>query len=183
MSKQPTAAPLTQVAFLRAINVGGHRVTNDELAAPIKALGFDAVAPYQASGNLLLSGVDAADPKPIETALEETFGYAVPTMIRSAARVQAIAEATPFDEETLAATAGKVQVMFLHHPPTTEEQSEIQSRESPNDQIVIDGTEVYWLPTQGISTSTLKVDTLNRAVGPLTIRTQATVARIAKKLD
>lgn len=32
------------VAFLRAINAGGHRLTNDELRPPFEGLGFSDVA-------------------------------------------------------------------------------------------------------------------------------------------
>ncbi len=188
-------APLTQVAFLRAINVGGHRVTNDELAGVVQSIGFDAVTPYQASGNLLLCDSPAsisgrksgagriATEEAIAEALEGAFGYAVPTMIRTAGEVAAVASATPFAHDVLAETSGKVQVMFFTTELTEDQQKTVLGIATLDDRIVVDGTEVYWLPTEGISTSTVKIDSLNRAIGPLTIRTQGTIARIAKKLD
>ncbi len=192
---KPTPAKLTQVAFLRAINVGGHRVTNDELAGVVVNIGFAAVTPYQASGNLLLGDSPAsisshksdsdrvATEEAIAEALEAAFGYAVPTMIRTANEVAAIALATPFTPEVLAETSGKVQVMLFRTELTEEQQETVLAIATPDDRIAVDGTEVYWLPTEGISTSTVKIDTLNRAIGPLTIRTQGTIARIAKKLE
>ncbi len=40
--------------FLRAINTGSRRVTNDELLAPLIAAGFADVAAFQAAGNITL---------------------------------------------------------------------------------------------------------------------------------
>ncbi len=184
-----TAPKLTQVAFLRAINVGGHRVSNDELAGTVADIGFAAVTPYQASGNLLLCDApdsltpgSAATETAIAQALEAAFGYPVPTMVRTADEVAAIATATPFTPEVLAQTSGKVQVMFFKTELTKDQRVQALAVTTPDDRIVVDGTEVYWLPTEGISTSTVKVDALSKSIGPLTIRTQGTVARIAKKL-
>ncbi len=192
--KTVPSAKLTQVAFLRAINVGGHRVTNDELAGVIADIGFAAVTPYQASGNLLLgdspaptsggkSGSDrVSTEEAIAEALEAAFAYPVPTMIRTAEEVAAIATAIPFAPDVLAKTSGKVQVMFFKTELNNKQKEIAQGVATPDDRIVVDGTEVYWLPTEGISTSSVKIDALNKAIGPLTIRTQGTIARIAKKL-
>lgn len=195
MAKNKTSpARLTQVAFLRAINVGGHRVTNDELADIVRKVGFAAVVPYQASGNLLLSDSPVsvtgrhsvpgrvATEEAIAEALDAAFGYAVPTMIRTAEEVAAIATATLFTPEVLAETSGKIQVMFFKTELNEEQQKTVLGVVTPDDRIVVDGTEVYWLPTEGISTSTVKIDALNKAIGPLTIRTQGTISRIVKKL-
>lgn len=42
------------VAFLRGMNLGGRRLTNDELRAAVTACGCDDVETYQASGNVVL---------------------------------------------------------------------------------------------------------------------------------
>ena len=49
------------VAFLRAINVGGHVVTMDQLRAAFQELGFDDVETFIASGNVIFSS-PAKDP-------------------------------------------------------------------------------------------------------------------------
>ena len=85
---------LTQVALLRGMNVGGHRITNSELAQLFLDIGFAAAVPFQASGNVMLSGPLVEDPAPIEAALEAALGYAVPVMLRSAEQVAAIASAS-----------------------------------------------------------------------------------------
>jgi uncharacterized protein (DUF1697 family) len=39
-------------AFLRAINTGNRRLSNEQLLAPFLELGFTDVAAYQAAGNV-----------------------------------------------------------------------------------------------------------------------------------
>ncbi len=90
-------ADLTHVAFLRGMNVGGHRLTNAELAAVFVDLGFTSVVPYQAAGNVMLACDRAPDAEAIEAALAAHLGYAVPTIVRSASEIRAIAGSEPFD--------------------------------------------------------------------------------------
>lgn len=171
-----------QVAFLRAMNVGGRRVTNDQLCETLRAAGFETVIACQASGNLLLSGDQPIENQRIEAALSAGLGFDVPTMVRSASDIHRVSQAAPFSLQQLAKSSGKVQVMFLDHLLDEAESKIITDAVTDSDLLVLDGTEVYWLPTSGISDSPLKVAALNKLVGPLTVRTQGTVARIAKKL-
>jgi uncharacterized protein (DUF1697 family) len=82
------------IALLRGVNVGGRTVKMDKLRAVLTALGFDDVETLIASGNVLFrspSRSDAALEKKIEAAIEKAFGFAVKTMVRSAAEMQRIA--------------------------------------------------------------------------------------------
>ena len=87
------------LAFLRAINVAGRRVTNADLCAALEGGGFAAVTAYQAAGNLVLDA-DTEDPTVVagrvEQALRDTFGWDVPTFVRSREETHAIAAATLF---------------------------------------------------------------------------------------
>jgi hypothetical protein len=47
-------------AFLRGMNVGGHRVSNVELGARFEELGFSEVSTFRASGNVIFAA--AAEP-------------------------------------------------------------------------------------------------------------------------
>ena len=70
-------APVRYVAFLRAVNVGGRRVSMDRLRAAFEELGFARVSTYIASGNVLLrSDRPAAEIKErIEEALPKAFKF------------------------------------------------------------------------------------------------------------
>jgi uncharacterized protein (DUF1697 family) len=73
-------------AFLRGMNVGGHRITNEELRALFTAMGLRNVETFRASGNVVFAA-DGETPAKItsriERELERSLGYAVPTFLRT----------------------------------------------------------------------------------------------------
>jgi len=73
------------VAFLRAINVGGHTVKMDHLRGLFEALSFSNVETFIASGNVIFdtkSKDQQTLERKIEKHLRETLGYAVTTFDR-----------------------------------------------------------------------------------------------------
>jgi uncharacterized protein (DUF1697 family) len=102
-------------AFLRGINVGGHRVTGPELRAPFEALGLTGVATFRASGNVVF----AARTRPRRARAHArggargALGYAVATFVRTADELRAMASHQPFRPAELEASKGKLQVMLL----------------------------------------------------------------------
>lgn len=50
------------------------------------------------------------------------------------------------------------------------------------DLLAIEGRELYWLPSGGISESELDLRAIDAALGPGTMRTMGTVEQIAAKL-
>jgi uncharacterized protein (DUF1697 family) len=172
------------VAFLRGMNVGGHRLANDELRAHFTTMGFAEVATFRASGNVVFTG--KAQPldelkQRIEAGLEKLLGYAVPTFVRTAAEVQAIAAATPFEPKQLEMSAGKLQVVLLGAAPSRAAQAGALALAGDTDGLVFDGREVYWLPSGGVLDSRLDMTSIARVLGQTTIRTKGTVEQIAAK--
>lgn len=98
------------VAFLRGMNLGGRRITNDDLRAHFEALGFTGVGVFRASGNVFFDDPGDGAGERVERGLQERLGYPVPTFVRTRDELAAIAAHRPFSDEELAATAGKVQV-------------------------------------------------------------------------
>jgi uncharacterized protein (DUF1697 family) len=173
------------VAFLRGMNLGGRRITNDELRAHVTALGFDGVETFRASGNVLFSAA-AGDPEAIagrlEVGLVEALGYEVPIFLRTGAEVAAIADLAPFGAIELAASEGKPQVAFLFEEPEPDNGREALSLASQDDRLVLDGRELHWLPSGGISESALDLKAIGSLLGPITIRTKGTVEQLAARL-
>ncbi len=170
-------------AFLRAINTGNRRLTNEQLLDPFHRLGFVDVAAYQAAGNVTFRCVDpgAADEDRIELALADAYGFEVPTFVRSAGEVEAIAREEPFAPADVAASAGKIQVTFLREEPSPQQIDDLAAPVPPEDRVRVHGREWYWLPVDGISTSNLPVGRIEALLGPMTMRTLGTVARISAK--
>ncbi|MGY9075126.1 MAG: DUF1697 domain-containing protein [Acidimicrobiales bacterium] len=82
------------VVFLRGINIGGRRVSSDELLAPFSALGFQEPTAFMASGNVILDSAEEPGASGIERALQQALGYAVPTFVRSGDEVPAACSGT-----------------------------------------------------------------------------------------
>lgn len=140
-------------AFLRGINVGGHRITNDELRVACEAVGLDEVATFRASGNVVFEAGDVADPnvlaERIETGLGRTLGYEVPVFLRIAAEVTAIAAHEPFPPELVEASAGKLQVNLLATRPSAAAKRAALGLATDEDRLAIHERELYWLPSGG----------------------------------
>ena len=84
-------------------------------------------------------------------------------------------------DEQLAATVGRVQVTFLRSTPTAQQIAEVMPMTPAEDLVEFDGSEWYWLPLDGVSTSTLPVSKIEQIVGPMSMRTLGTVERMLRK--
>jgi uncharacterized protein (DUF1697 family) len=87
------------VALLRAINVGGRNpVGMGALRDCFERLGYASVRTYIQSGNVLFEAAATSSAKlteAIEHALAARFGFAVPVVVLSAARLQAVVDRAP----------------------------------------------------------------------------------------
>jgi uncharacterized protein (DUF1697 family) len=171
------------VAFLRGMNLGGRRITNDELRAHFEAMGFTGVAPFLASGNIVFDS-PRNDPKrlsiKIEKGLGDALNYRVPTFLRSGEEVRSIVARQVFTEEQVKA-GGKVQVALLHHRPNQAAHARVRSLSSAEDRLAIHGRELYWLPSGNLLESELDLASIAKTTGPMTIRTHRTMQRITAK--
>lgn len=171
-------------AFLRGINVGGHQVKGGELCSVFEELGFDEVATFRASGNVVFAA--AREPVArmtgrIEEALGESLGYEVPVFLRMAAGVRSIAAAQPFPQEQVEASKGKLQVSMLRKKPPGRAQTEVLELATESDRLAFGDRELFWLPSGGTQESDLDQKAIERLVGVTTMRTKGTVELIAAK--
>jgi len=172
------------VAFLRGMNLGGRRIKNDDLRQEFEALGFVDVACFRASGNVIFDtgkGDEATLTAEIEVGLKESLEYEVPVFLRSAAELFSIAEREPFEASLLAASKGKLQVVFLLEAPTKKHRKDVLDLATDEDRLAIDGRELYWLPNGGMSESELDLKVIGVALGLTTIRTKGTIDQIVAK--
>src|SRR5436305_8675709 len=171
-------------AFLRAINIGGRRITNDDLRTGFERLGFSEVAVWRASGNVIFE-TDARSSARlsarIDEGLSEAFGYEVVTFLRTAGEVRAIAEHTPFDPAHVRASKGKLQLALLGRRPATAARREVLAFATDDDRLAFGDRELYWLPAGGFAESELNRNRLARILGPMTFRTKNVLEEIARK--
>jgi uncharacterized protein (DUF1697 family) len=173
------------VAFLRGMNLGGRRIKNEELRRHFEEMGFEEVATFRASGNVVFATptreAEGKLARRVEAELGERLGYEVPVFLRSVEEVAAIAAREPFDSEALARSKGKPQVSFLGKKPSAAAKKKALAAATEENLLAIEGRELHWLPSGGISESDLDWKPIEAALGPGTIRTMGTVAQIAAK--
>jgi len=175
----------THAAFLKGMNLGKRRLTNEELRGHFEAIGLTDVATFRASGNVVFSApkreAEQALAGRIEGELAELLGYPVATFVRSGPELVEIASAEPFDAATSARLAGKPQVMLLAGRPEAAARREALSLAGDEDALAFGKRELFWLPAGGISESALDMKALERALGPVTVRTMGTVEQISAR--
>jgi uncharacterized protein (DUF1697 family) len=165
-------------AFLRAVNLGRHRKASSQaLREAFEAEGFDDVATFRTSGNVIF-GAPSGDPTArIERALEEALGFEVAVFVRTAKQVRAIGEAQPFDRST----QGKLQVALLLEKPRAAVRKQVLALATDEDQLAFGDRELYWLPSGGTQQSQLDRAAVDRLLGPTTLRTKGTIEQMAAK--
>lgn len=166
----------TYVAFLRGVNVGGHRkVPMAELRAALAAAGFDRVRTYIQSGNVVLDADQDAKAvgERVAAVIAETFGHTVPVMVRSGADLDRVVAADPFAGRGL--DESKVTVTFLSGPAPDLAVPEGQPEEARTD-----GTEVWVYYPDGMGRSTLDRTGFWKPLGALdaTTRNLRTVRKL-----
>lgn len=93
------------VALLRAVNVGGRKVTMNELREMAEGLGHENARTLVASGNLIFDAKKTPTPKleaTLEKAIEATFGLFSEVMVRDPAEWRAMIDANPFPKKAKA---------------------------------------------------------------------------------
>lgn len=172
------------IAFLRAINVGGHNVKMEDLRVLFEALGLSKVETFIASGNVIFeTGPESVMDlqKRIEVHLQKSLGYEVATFLRMDAEFAEIARYRPFDEAKLQ-SAQALNVAFLAEPLADEAQAALMSLRTEIDDFHFHGREVYWLCKKKQSESTFSNAVFERKLKTqTTFRGWNTVLKLAEK--
>jgi len=133
------------VAFLRAINVGGHTVKMDHLRSLFDTLGFSNVETFIASGNVIFETktTKAANlEKKIASHLEESLGFAVDTFVRTLEEVKEIDDKCPFEAKK---KEDMVYVSFLHESLNAEKNAVLMGIKNKLNDFAAVGNQIYWL--------------------------------------
>lgn len=174
------------VAFLRGVNLGAHRrVKSEGLRACFGGMGFEEVATFRASGNVIFSTSkresEAKLTKRVGAGLAEGLGFDVTVFLRSIEEVAAIAAREPFDPKRVSKSKGKLQVSLLAEKPTAAAKKKALALATDDDLLAIEGSELYWLPSGGLLESELDLKAIERLLGKGTRRTMGTIEQIAAK--
>jgi uncharacterized protein (DUF1697 family) len=162
-------------AFLRAINVGGRRITGPELCKPFVEMGFSAPQSFRASGNVVFDAGRKPSEGRIEQQLGKALGYEVEVFLRGAAEMLELAAVEPFE------AGAKFHVWFLKTLPSPANQREILAHGTEDDRLDFGKSELFWRPRGRMTDSELDLKAIGKLVGLNTMRTNGTVAQMAAK--
>lgn len=171
------------IAFLRAINVGGHVVKMEALRHLFEGLSFTRVETFIASGNVIFDSPSEdvlVLQQTIERSLQSALGYEVATFIRSPLALQQVASYRPFPD--LDTTNGALYVAFVSRPPSPEAVQKLSTYTNEIDQFQVKGQEVYWDCQKKMGESKFSGAVLERTLEmSATIRGISTVQKLALK--
>lgn len=172
------------IAFLRAINVGGHTVKMGVLRQLFEALGFSDVETFIASGNVVFETTAKNTQtleKKIEQQLRAALGYEVATFIRTEAQLATIANYQPFPPVQMQVVTA-FNIAFLAEPLDAASQKKLFTLKTDIDDFHVQGREVYWLCRKKQSESTFSNAVLEKTIGRAsTIRGVNTIQKMAAK--
>lgn len=172
------------VAFLRAINVGGHVVRMERLRALFETAGLANVSTFIASGNVLFDSKKSA--VRLETLIEGTLktalGYEVTTMVRPAAELTAIV--AHVDARRLDVGPGaRLYVGLLKRAPAPAAARAVAALSNETDTLAVHGRELYWQCWKSFSESTVAGPALGRLLGvAVTTRNITTIRKLAARV-
>ncbi len=139
------------VALLRGVNVGGaHKMPMARLRSVCEGLGFQRVATFIQSGNVVFEADDAgAAAECLESAVEREFGFRAAVITRSAEELRELVEGKPFSHRD----GARVIVTFLKIDPGERIWEAVRTLAAGPEEIEIHGREivVYFPDGQGKS--------------------------------
>jgi uncharacterized protein (DUF1697 family) len=172
------------IAFLRAINVGGHTVRMKHLQQLFESLGFAGVETFLASGNVIFEAASKNSgtlEQKIGKKLGEALGYEVATFLRSEAEVAGIAKYRPFPKAEFDRAAA-FNIAFLAEAPDDQARRRLLALRTDIDDFHVRGREVYWLCRRRQSESTFTNAVLEKTIGQSsTLRGANTIIKLAAK--
>jgi uncharacterized protein (DUF1697 family) len=172
-------------ALLRAINVGGNRrVPMARLRELLEDDGFTDVATYVNSGNVVLTSPEKAATVSARIAalLEDEFGFAVPTIVRTKAQLAKVVATDPIPGGT--DSPRHYQVTFLERKLPASTWTDVDPDAWGDSTYVAGPTELFTFTPGGVH-----ADKLLRALGkahkdtPGTARNWTTVCKLVEMLD
>ena len=156
------------VAMLRGINVSGHKpVKMERLRVSIRALGFDEVATYIQSGNVVFKAAKDSNrslEQKIAKRILEEFGFEVPVVVRSSDELADVVRRSPFSgqpgfDET------KLHVTFLAEAAPKTATDVLKSLAQPSEKFAVSGREIYLSFPNGYGVTKLSNTAIENKLG------------------
>lgn len=162
----------SQVALLRAVNVGGNKLPMKELKAMGEEAGFEGVSTYIASGNLIFRSDDSPERVRgiLEARLADFFGKPMDVLVRTARELSDLVAINPYAGEP----GNKVVALFLDRQPPANLEPSVEGLAGERFQVADRELFIHYPEGQGRSKLAFK------GIGVATARNMNTVAKLAE---
>ena len=169
----------TWVALLRGVNVGGkHRLPMADLRAALAELGFEDVATYVQSGNVVFRSPKRSAAKlgeEVADTVESLRGFRVPVLVLSAQALERAAAACPY---AAAPDPTRVQLAFLWSKPKRPDLEGLRALATKTEAFELDGDVLHLHAPDGIGRSKLAAQVERKLGVEATVRNLRTVTKL-----
>jgi uncharacterized protein (DUF1697 family) len=148
--------PLTYVALLRGVNVGGNnKLPMKDLAAIFQKCGCSNVRTYIQSGNVVFECPESVAqlPETVGATIEKKFGFMPSLVLRKLGDLEEIVKNNPFLKTGAQET--ELHVVFLSDAPMADEVARLEKNRVPPDEFAARGKEIYLRLPNGAGRSKL----------------------------
>ena len=170
-----------QIALLRAVNVGGVKVSMADLKTLLVDLGFEDVRTLLDSGNVVFRGksdTGAELEKLLETELAQRAGRQTEFFVRTAEEWNSIIDRNPMTNEARR-DPGHLLVVVLKSAPTNQEVDALRAAVVGPEIVEADGKQAYIYYPAGVGQSKLTTRLIEKKLGsPGTGRNWNTVLKL-----
>ena len=174
---------MVHIALLRAVNLGPHnKVGMADLRRLVSGLGFGGVQSLLNTGNLVFDGGRASPgalERKLEAALARELGLSTDVFVRTPREWEAMMAANPFARET-ADNPSRLAVLCLKSAPAPAQLTALRESIAGGERIDTVGPHAYIVYPDGIGTSRLTLDRIERKLGTrATARSWNTAVKLA----
>jgi uncharacterized protein (DUF1697 family) len=170
----------SHVALLRGINVGGRgRVAMADLREVVASLGYEDVATYVQSGNVVFTA-EAPDAAALEAAIAERLDVSPAVVVLSREELEQVVARNPWPDER----DGKhLHVIFTAGEPDADVVAAAQEKAAGGDEARIVGGTLYMHTPNGLGRSKLAAELSRRGPKDGTARNWTTVTKLLAMLS
>jgi uncharacterized protein (DUF1697 family) len=155
-----------------------------KLRSALEEAGFEEVATYVQSGNVVVSSGDSAAmvARAVERLVEKEFGLKIPVLVRTRAQLAQVVERNPLAK--VAKSPKRYQVSFLEKKPSAALIRKLEDVAAPTERVVAHGREIYAWHPEGVARSKLWAALAGKGLGvTATARNWTTVKKLLELAD
>ena len=168
------------IVLLRGVNIASrNRISMPDLREALEEAGFEDVATYVQSGNVVLTSKASAKQvrSDVERLLADRFDLDVKVVVRTRAELAAVVKRNPFGK--VATNPKRYQVTFLEKAPAAELVRKLEAVAAGKERVAHIGRELYAWHPDGVARSKLAVLMAGKGLGvTATARNWRTVTKL-----